>query len=112
MKKKMFFRSYTKNSLSKARRTEDDPIVRNGLALTPADMNKMVMQGIPIGAQINAHFADDDFRAANDFDVPIQDRRGVDVAEVWEHSLDAKKKIRDYFSKAKREQTGSQEGVE
>lgn len=103
MGKKMFFRSFTPNPTSKARRTEDDPIVQNGLAITPADMNKMLQAGVPISAQMNAHFNDDSPAQANDWTVGIQDMRGVDAAEVFEASMDAKSKIKKFFSSAKRE---------
>lgn len=102
MNKKMFFRSYTPNPTSKARRHQDDPIVKNGLAITPADMNKMLQAGVPISAQMNAHFNDDTPQQAADWSVGIQDMRGVDAAEVFEASMDAKSKIKKFFSSAER----------
>ena len=102
MKKKMFFKSYTDNSLSKARRFKDDPVVKNGLAITPVDMNHMLQQGLPIGAQIRSAFADETFTSANDWDIDLSQQRGVDIVDAWEAEQSAKSKIKDFFSKAER----------
>lgn len=97
----MFFKSYTPNPTSKARRVEDDPIVRNGLAITPAQMADMVKKGQPISAQLQAAF-NDDGPNSNDWHVGIEDMRFTDASEAWNASQDAKEKIRKYAQTAER----------
>lgn len=98
----MFFNSYTPNKLSKARRMKDDPIVKNGLAITPADMNNMLRQGQPISAQLHAAFADDSPQSMNDWEIGIEDTRFVDAAEVYEHTMGAKKRVKNFLKNAER----------
>ena len=70
---------------------------KSGLAYTPADMARMHAAGMPVNsANLINSFCDGDKNPS--FDLPIERKRGVDVAEVWETSLNSKKKI-DRFSK-------------
>lgn len=62
-----------------------------GLAFTPAQMAKMAEKGIPISTQSADQFVDGSLNPS--FDIPIEDRRGVDVNDVWNASKDAKAKI-------------------
>lgn len=103
MSKRMFFKSYTPNPVSKAVRTEDDPIVQNGLAVTPAEMNQMLQAGLPISAQINSMFNDDTLVSARDFSVDAIYQRGIDAAEIFEMQQGAKRKIKDAFQHAERQ---------
>ena len=68
-----------------------------GLAYTPADMAKMHASGMPVNsANLINSFCDGDKNPS--FALPIERQRGVDIAEVWEASLVAKKKF-DKLSK-------------
>lgn len=55
--------------------------VKNSLAVTPSEMLMHAQQGIPIAAQSSHQFYDgDDSRS---FDMPLDQRRGVDPADLW-----------------------------
>lgn len=57
--------------------------VQNNLALTPSKMAEFVDQGIPVSAsQLNGDFFDGVSNPS--WDVSIDLKRGVDVAEVWQ----------------------------
>lgn len=76
---------------------------KSGLAYTPADMARMHSAGMPVNsANLINSFCDGDKNPS--FELPIERQRGVDIAEVWEASLIAKKKI-DNFSKVVKSKT-------
>lgn len=56
--------------------------VQDNLAITPSKMAELVDQGIPVSASLLSGVADDGI-ANPSWDLPIDQRRGVDVAEVW-----------------------------
>lgn len=58
-------------------------------------MMKLTAQGIPVSPQ-NVGAAYSDGSQSISFKVPLDQRRGVDVADLWEAQIDAKKKIRGY----------------
>lgn len=70
-----------------------------GLAFTPAQMAKMAEKGIPISTQSADQFVDGTLNPS--FDIPIEERRGIDVNDVWNASKDAKAKIIDAHKKDK-----------
>lgn len=83
-----------------AKRVEDDKPVQNGLALTPAQMADMAERGIPISTS-NAQLAYDESDRVASFDLPVEDRRGVDIADVWVSQMDARKRVKDAYHQAR-----------
>lgn len=66
--------------------------VQNDLALTPSKMAELVDQGIPVSAsQLNGEFFDGVSNPS--WDVSIDLKRGVDVAEVWQAQKSARSNI-------------------
>lgn len=62
-----------------------------GLSVSPSQMAKMAERGIPISAQSSDAFFDGVSNPS--FDIPIEDRRGIDVNAVWNAQQDARKRI-------------------
>lgn len=85
------------------KRMDGEPIVQNDLAVTPSQMVQMMSDGIPITTQ-NLHpelFFDGDTNPS--FEIPIDQQRGIDVADCWEASQDirarAKKGLKNDIKK-------------
>lgn len=91
----MIQKSKHPNHVCNCKRTENDPIVQNGLALTPARMLELTQQGFSISAQ-NARFLKDMPMAPySRMDVPFEFRRGVDVlADGYQMQQEIRKKVR------------------
>lgn len=66
-------------------RKDDELPVHGNLVVTPAQMMKMSEQGIPVSAS-NLGFRPEDGEANPTWDLPLDQLRGVDPAEMWEHS--------------------------
>lgn len=81
------------------KRDEHDKPVQNGLALTPAQMAEMAERGIPISTA-NAQLAYEEGDRSNSFDIPVEDKRGVDMADVWVAQQDARKRVKDAYLSA------------
>lgn len=62
-----------------------------GLSVSPSQMALMAEKGIPITAQLSDAFVDGVSNPP--FDIPIEDRRGIDVNAVWNAQKDARKRI-------------------
>lgn len=75
------------------RRTDDDLPVQDGLALTPSMIGELTNRGIPISEPMAMQFFDG-YKNIQDFDPGVVNRRGVDIAEVWEAQKDARSKFR------------------
>lgn len=92
---------YARTCCPKRKDYETEP--KSGLAYTPSDMARMHAAGMPVNsANLINSFCDGDKNPS--FELPIERQRGVDIAEVWEASLTAKKKI-DNFSKVVKSKT-------
>ncbi|MCM1356619.1 MAG: hypothetical protein NC212_09485 [Staphylococcus sp.] len=65
--------------------------VTPGLSVSPSQMARMAEKGIPITAQMSETFFDGTTNPS--FDIPIEDRRGIDVNAVWEAQKTARKRI-------------------
>lgn len=77
-----------------ALRHEDEPIVKNGLAITPSEMMEMMQQGQPISAQ--GYSIKEETRAmANDYDVPLEHTRHFDMVDAWNTRMMVQQKVRD-----------------
>jgi len=87
--------SYTPLRSASCLRTESDIPVQNGLALTPAQIQSMTLQGVPISTPLAMSFRDGYDKL--DFEPSIDARRGVDLNDVWEAEQDAKSKLREIY---------------
>lgn len=71
----------------------------NGLSITPGQMLELTNQGYPISSQ-NLKYLDNIDPADKDFYIPLQYRRGIDIADLSEHSQEVraklKKAVQDY----------------
>ena len=65
---------------------------QSGLAITPSRMVEMVNQGIPVSTD-NASGQYYDGIPMPSFDIPIDQRRGVDIAQIWQAQQSARSKI-------------------
>lgn len=84
-----------------ARRKKDEPIVKNGLAITPAAMVELMQQGSPISAQAYS-IKQETPSQANDFFVPAEHQRHFDMVDGWNARLDAQEKVRGIKKKIAR----------
>lgn len=61
----------------------DEPVVRNGLAYTPADMARLTERGMPVNS-LSASTLFTDGEVNPSFDITSDRTRHVDVADLWE----------------------------
>lgn len=87
MKNKVLFHSI------RARRHDDEPVVQNDLAVTPSQMMELTQKGYSITSQ-NLRMLDAIDPADKDFYVPLQYRRGIDIADISEASQEVRKKMK------------------
>lgn len=80
-------------TLKNVKVTEEDDIVQNGLAVTPAQMYDMAERGIPI-TPANLGLTYQEGVSKLDFETPMEYTRGVDIADMWEHREDMKKRMK------------------
>lgn len=71
----------------------------SGLALTPSQISKMSEKGLAVSAQISQTFVDGVSNPS--FDIPVEERRGVDPVDVWDASQTSRKRIIDAHKKDK-----------
>lgn len=76
---------------------------QSGLAITPARMAEMVNQGIPVSTD-NASGQFYDGIPMPSFDIPIDQKRGVDMAQIWQAQKSARSHISNNFSNLKSSQ--------
>lgn len=67
-------------------------VVQPNLAITPSRMAELVDEGIPVSSSLMSGFFNDGVENPS-WDLPIDQRRGVDVAEVWNAQRDARNNI-------------------
>lgn len=68
--------------------------VMGGLAHTPAEMYKLIEQGIPVSAgntQLNANQG----IANPTWDIPLERRRNVDICDIWTRQQTARTNLRN-----------------
>lgn len=79
--------------ISICERGEHEPVVQNGLAITPAKMLELQNMGFSISSQ-NARMLDDvrpdDMRHMN---VPMEYRRNFDIADAFQSHMEFNKKV-------------------
>lgn len=88
---------------------QDDVPVINNLALTPAQMYAMSLQGKPIAANLlpEEFFVDGYPGEVEDIPaIPLDERRGIDVNDVWLAQKDFETKLTK-FRKHKRSKNSS-----
>lgn len=81
--------------------------VKQGLAYTPAVMDKMRMQGIPIQANQPPAELFDDGDTTSNYEVPLNRRRGIDVADVWEMAQESRSKFKEFSQQQQQQQQNS-----
>lgn len=91
------------NAASCGLNSEESP-VQGGLAMTPAQMFALAAQGTPVTPQNLGNVYTDGSNKVT-FDVPIDQRRGIDVGDIWEAAQKSKGKIKDYVKGAKPQKT-------
>lgn len=64
-------------------RRENEPIVQNGLAITPTDMYELQQKGIPISVPSLGELYDEGYSNL-DFTPPLEYTRGVDLNDLYE----------------------------
>lgn len=67
--------------------------VRGDLSYTPAQMYEAAKAGIPISTQNISQLPSNDFTDEESWIVPIEYRRGQDIADIWNAQRDARAKI-------------------
>lgn len=79
--------------------------VQSNLTLTPAQMYGFALQGKPISTfQLPAENFDDGLSAeATDIEVPLEEKRGIDVNDLYQNFKDVGTKFKSYRSKKYRE---------
>lgn len=96
------FEKYRGHGFKNTRATSKDGelVTRQGLAYTPADMEKLTAQGIPVQSQeIAARFYDGDQRF--DFFVSDDRIRQNDINDLWEKDKSIRKRAREASKKSK-----------
>lgn len=78
------------------RRHHDEPIVQSDLAYTPSQMMKLTERGIPVSAATVSEelYFEGVPMSQGSFDLPLDMRRGVDVADCWQASESVRKKAK------------------
>lgn len=78
------------------KRTESDLPVKGGLSVTPAEMFDMARRGIPVTtANLDMQFNDGEVNPS--WDIPVDRQRGVDIGEIWQTSMDVKRKVKSAY---------------
>lgn len=70
--------------------------VKNGLAMTPANMALLTAAGqsVSLSAMENATYYDSQLGVKHCDNMPLEYTRGIDENVLWQASMDAKQKIR------------------
>lgn len=87
-----------RRNLANCKRRKNEEIVQNGLALTPAQILKMAEAGIPASSANNPNLVDGS--KENNWIVPIEERRGIDMADLWNERQDIKQRFVNAHSKS------------
>lgn len=75
------------------KKCENEQVVREGLAYSPADMARLTERGMPVNS-INTGKAFFDGEENPSFDVSIDRSRHVDICDVWENHMQIRDKAR------------------
>lgn len=105
------FQSNRRQVFAHCVRTNDEPEVQSGLAMTPAQMFDMALKGLPVTTH-NLGVTYDEGYSKLDFEPPLEYRRGVDIGDLYEARMDAKSKMRKLRDSGQFERAVIKEGVE
>lgn len=85
---------------------KNDVKVQPGLSLSPSQIERLTAQGhaAALGSLDGYEYYDSLPPGA---DVPIEDKRGVDINVIWRHSKAAQQKINEARQKANMQQTST-----
>lgn len=72
--------------------------VKQNQALTPAQIGEYTAKGIAVSSSLNLVF---DEGSPNPPSLPLEQRRGIDVSDVWNASQTATKKLKSAIKSAK-----------
>lgn len=86
-------------------RKECEPVVRNGLAYSPADMARLTERGMPVNG-LAAQKAFFDGEENPSFFITSDRERHVDVCDLWEQHMQLRDKARE-ANKARKSQNKS-----
>lgn len=76
------------------KRSRKDIKVQPGLAMTPSQMQRLSEKGVPVSNQnLEGMFYDGDTRPS--WDVPMDQIRGIDVAQLWQERKNIAAKIKN-----------------
>lgn len=78
---------------------EDEDVVQNGLAMTPAQAMELVERGIPI-SNSNLQVMEIYKTGDKDFTVPMEFQRGVDMADMYQHRKEVTSKVKHGYDTA------------
>lgn len=90
--KQIVLKNATSNRYSHPRRKLGETPVKAGLSYTPSQMAKMAEQGIPI-SNVGAQVLAGQEQYNDTWDIPLNDIRRVDMADVWNVQQSARRKI-------------------
>lgn len=85
-------RKIAKTRYAHPTRKVGEMVVQNGLAVTPKQVMEMAKQGIPANG-LNAQMFTEG-HTGSDWNLAIDEQRGVDVATIWQHTKDLQLKFR------------------
>lgn len=66
--------------------------VQNNLCVTPSQMLALSEVGSPITSSLPDDMFDDG-NSGNNFDIPFEHRRGVDIVDAWEYERDCRGRL-------------------
>ena len=82
-----------KGHLALCEKCENEPVVREGLAYSPADMARLTERGMPVNS-LNSGQAIIEGEENPSFDVTIDRQRHVDICDLWENHMNIRDKAR------------------
>lgn len=96
------FERYRNHGIKQATcvRHESEPVVRNGLSYSPADMAKLTDRGMPVNG-MNASQVYFDGEENPSFFVTSDRERFVDVCDLWEEHMRIRDRAREASKKRK-----------
>ena len=80
------------NKFASCKRKVSETAVRNGLAVTPAQVLKLAEAGLPVSAQLQYQMVEG--HTGSDWNIGADERRGVDMAQVWQEQKSARKRLK------------------
>lgn len=82
-----------KHIFATCKRRRGEAVVQNGLAVTPAQVLRMAESGLPVTAQLQYQMVEG--HNGSDWSLGIEERRGIDMAQIWQESKSARKRLKN-----------------